>query len=81
MVADYLKIIEQKLGIKFTITPTKTWTESLHKVKNKGVELLSATNSVLPTVLTYTESYLSSPIVSRSVHLLLEQEIGKRGSP
>jgi len=63
IVADYLKIIEQRLGIKLSIIPTKTWTESLHKVENKEVELLSATNTVLPTHLTYTDSYLSSPIV------------------
>lgn len=63
IVADYLKIIEQRLGITLSIIPTKTWTESLSKVKNKKIDLLSATNTVLPTELTYTDSYLSSPIV------------------
>ncbi len=63
IVADYLKIIQQRLGIKLVITPTNTWSESLDKVKNKEIELLSATNAVLPAHLTYTGSYLSSPIV------------------
>lgn len=63
VVADYLKIIEQRLGVKFDIIPTSTWSESLDKVKNNEVELLSATNTVLPAHLTYTDSYLASPIV------------------
>jgi len=63
MVAEYLKIIEQKLGISLTIVPSKTWSESLDKAKNKDVDLLSATNTILPTKLNYTDSYLSSPIV------------------
>jgi len=63
MVAEYLKIIEQKLGITLTIVPSKTWGESLDKAKNKDVDLLSATNTILPTKLNYTDSYLSSPIV------------------
>ena len=63
MVAEYLKIIEQKLGITLTIVPSKTWSESLDKAKNKDIDLLSATNAILPIRLNYTDSYLSSPIV------------------
>ena len=63
MVADYLKIIEQSLRIKLTIVPTQSWSESLQKIKRKQADILSATNTVLPSHLTFTENYLSSPIV------------------
>ncbi len=41
IVADYLKLIEQKLGINVEIIPTKTWSESVDKVKQGEVDVLS----------------------------------------
>ena len=64
IVADHLKIIEQKLGIKVEIIRTKTWRESVEKVKLGEIDILSETSdSELKSLLTFTEDYISSPIV------------------
>ena len=64
MVADYLKLIETKLPIKFDIVPTRSWGESLAKVKGGEVDALSETiDSDLQAQLQFTQAYLSSPVV------------------
>jgi two-component system, NarL family, sensor histidine kinase EvgS len=65
MVADYLRVLEKKLPIKFEIIPTKTWDESVNSVKRNEVDVLSATIDYpdLQTDLDFTQAYLSSPIV------------------
>ncbi|MBV1928736.1 MAG: transporter substrate-binding domain-containing protein [Gammaproteobacteria bacterium] len=64
IVAEHLKIIEQRLGIKIDIIETKTWRESLEKVKTNEVDVLSeTTDSLLGSQLEFTQSYVSSPIV------------------
>ncbi len=65
MVADYLRVLEKKLPIKFDIVPTKTWNESVNLVKRNEVDVLSATIDYpdLQTDLDFTQAYLSSPIV------------------
>jgi two-component system sensor histidine kinase EvgS len=64
IVAEYLKIIEQKLGIKLTIIPTKTWVESINKVKQGKIDILSETNdSDLKSHLSFTKPYIASPVV------------------
>jgi two-component system sensor histidine kinase EvgS len=64
IVAEHLKLIEQKLGIKVDVIPTKTWTESVAKVKRGEIDVLSETsNSALKSHLTFTQPYLASPIV------------------
>ncbi len=62
MVADYLKLLEKKLQIKFDIVPTRTWTESIEKIKRGDVDMLSETiDSDLQ--LHFTQAYLYSPVV------------------
>ncbi|MEY8195339.1 MAG: transporter substrate-binding domain-containing protein [Cycloclasticus sp.] len=64
IVADHLRIIEKKLGITLEIIPTKSWKESVQKVKQAEVDILSeTTDSDLISHLIFTDSYISSPIV------------------
>ncbi len=64
LVSDYLKLIEKKLGIKVEIVQTSSWDESVKKVKDGKIDVLSETSSsTLSAHLTFTDSYLSSPIV------------------
>jgi len=64
IVAEHLKLIEQKLGIKIDIIPTKTWSESVGKVKQGEIDVLSeSTDSNLKSQLTFTQTYLTNPLV------------------
>ncbi len=64
MVANYLRLIEQRLGINIQLAPSKTWAESLEKLKNGSIDLLSQTqDSEVTNSQHYTQSYLSSPVV------------------
>jgi len=64
IVADHLKIIEQKLGIKVDIIPSKTWAESVTKVKEGKIDVLSETSdSDLKSHLSFTQPYASSPVI------------------
>ena len=64
MVSEYLQVIEQKLGIKFDIVPTQTWSESVAKAKNGELDVLSETiDSTLQSHLSFTQAYLSSPVI------------------
>jgi len=64
IVADHLHLISQLLDVKFEFVATQTWKESLELAKSGDIDMLSETaNSPLTTLLTFTDSYLSSPIV------------------
>ncbi len=64
IVSEHLKIISSLTGITFELSPSKTWTESAEKAKNGQVDILSETDdSDLKSHLTFTDSYLSNPIV------------------
>ena len=64
IVAQHLKLIEQKLGISVDIVPTQSWSESVEKVKRGEIDVLSETNdSDLTSQLTFTNSYVASPVV------------------
>ena len=64
IVAEHLKLIEQKLGIKVKIIPSRTWAESVANVKRGEIDVLSETSdSDLKSHLTFTQPYLSSPVV------------------
>jgi PAS domain S-box-containing protein len=41
MVADYVNIIEKKLGIKFKKIPSKNWSDALQKAKKGDVDVIS----------------------------------------
>ena len=64
IVADHLKLIEQKLGIKLKIVPTQSWSDSVAMVKRGDIDILSETSdSDLRSHLTFTQDYISSPVV------------------
>ncbi len=64
IVAEHLKLIEKKLGIKVDIIPSKTWSNSVEMVKRGEIDILSeTTDSNLKSTLTFTNPYLTSPVV------------------
>lgn len=64
IVADYLKVLQRKLGIKIDIIQTENWNQSIAMVKDNEIDVLSETSdSNLQEFLTFTVPYLSSPIV------------------
>ncbi len=64
IVADHLKLIENNLGIKFNIVASKTWQESVAKVRDGKIDIISETvNSSLTDMMVFTKPYLSSPII------------------
>lgn len=64
IVAEHLVLLEQVTGIKFKVSPSKTWTESTDKARQGLVDVLSETDdSDLKSHLDFTVSYLSNPIV------------------
>ncbi|MCW9030584.1 MAG: transporter substrate-binding domain-containing protein, partial [Gammaproteobacteria bacterium] len=64
IVSEHLKIISSHTGLQFDMSPSKTWTESVNKAKEKIVDVLSETNdSDLKTHLNFTEPYITNFIV------------------
>ncbi|MCB9096575.1 MAG: ABC transporter substrate-binding protein [Arcobacter sp.] len=66
--ADYLKIIQENIQIPISLVPTKTWSESMEKGKNKECDIFSL---LMPTpqretYLNFTKSYLDIPLVLAS---------------
>ena len=65
MVADYLRLLEKKLPIKFDIETSDSWSEAIDKFKRGEVDMLSETiDSDLQTQLQFTQAYLSSPVIA-----------------
>ncbi len=72
IVDDYLKIIEQKLGVTIERIPTESWTESVNLTKQGDVDILSESpDSDLGTQLSFTQSYIASPVV-----IIMHSEMG-----
>ncbi len=63
IVAEHLKLIGQMLGIKIVIVPTQSWRESLEKLQKGEIDVLSKTIDNTMPQLTFTDSYITSPIV------------------
>ncbi len=64
IVSQHLELISNMTGIRFEMSPSKTWTESTLKAKNGEVDILSETDdSDLQSHLVFTRHYLSNPIV------------------
>ena len=64
IVADHLKIIEKHSAIKFTIVPTQSWQETIAKVRDGEIDIISETvDSPLTDIMAFTKTYLSSPVV------------------
>lgn len=64
IVADYLKLIESRLGIRLNKVQTENWSESVELVRQGKIDVLSETrDSTLSEYMSFTQSYTSSPIV------------------
>ncbi len=65
IVADYLDLIEEKLGIKFEKIPVSGWTESLEMATKGNVDLISSNISdpILNQNFIHTDPYIESPVV------------------
>lgn len=64
IVSEHLSLISAMTGLKFEMSPSKTWTESTEKAKRGLVDILSETDdSDLKSHLNFTRPYLSNPIV------------------
>ncbi len=64
IVSEHLRLIADMTGIRFEMSPSKTWTESTIKAKQGEVDILSETDdSDLKSHLDFTNHYLANPIV------------------
>jgi len=63
--ADFMQQISQKLKIPFKLIETKTWAESLDKIKNKECDILALTEKtpLRQKYLNFTTAYLTLPLV------------------
>jgi len=65
MSADYLHLVEQRMGITFVRIPVKSWREAYTKLKNWEVDMTTsvATTPQRTEFWAFTEPYLNIPIV------------------
>ena len=64
IVADYLRVVEDRLDLTFEIVPTQTWSESLELARRRQVDVLSAMpNDARREFLTFTTPYMDLPMV------------------
>ena len=65
IVADYLEYVESQIPLKFKEIRTKEWSESVALAENGKIDVLSETigNKEREKYLTFTKSYMSTPIV------------------
>jgi len=63
--ADYVKLIEMKLGIRFEVDKTKPWSEVVSAVKKSELDVFScvAKNPQREKYVNFTQPYLSFPMV------------------
>lgn len=60
--ADYLRLLEQNLGITFVLVPTRSWQETLQKASSREVDLLPLLNRTAEReqYLLFTKPYVTS---------------------
>ncbi|MDF7798005.1 PAS domain S-box protein [Pontiellaceae bacterium B1224] len=65
LTADYIRLIERKLGIQLVQVQCKTWKEILEKLRNHEVDLVGSVQNTTERrgFLNFTEPYLSLPNV------------------
>src|SRR5690606_22700540 len=65
MVADYLELIQQRIGYQFQIVPMNTWSETLKALDNDAIDAIPAIARTprREEQLLVSESYFSFPIV------------------
>ena len=64
IVADHLRLLEDRLGLMIEVVRTTTWTESMDLARARGVDVLSAMpNADRRTFLNFTKPYMGLPVV------------------
>lgn len=64
IVPDYLKAIQERLGIEFEIVKTGSWQETLKQFKAGRIDVISETvDSPLTQSYSFSQGYLENPIV------------------
>jgi len=65
MVADYLSLIQERLGIHFEKIPSQNWTDALRKARVNAVDVISTytQDNALKASHISTTGYIKSPIV------------------
>ncbi len=63
--ADLIKIIEKKIKTKFVLVPTRSWEESLEKIKEKQCDILplAVETDSRKSYLDFTKPYATQPLV------------------
>lgn len=63
MAADYIELVEQRLGIRIEVVPHETWSQSLKSARDRRVSLLTAAASTpdRDKYLRFTKPYLELP--------------------
>ena len=64
IIADGLRVIEKKRGLKFHIIPSKSWAQSLQMLRSGKVDMLTeTTDSYLQKDFLFTKPFLSNSII------------------
>ena len=64
IVADTLKVVEQKTNLKFKKIQTESWSKSVELLKDGSVDMLTeTTDSTLGSDFLFSNHFFSSPIV------------------
>ena len=65
LAADYMRLLEERLGVKFEIIKNKSWPEILKLAKKGEIDLLSCLNKSpqRQEYLNFTKAYISNPRV------------------
>lgn len=70
MSADYLSVIENKIGIPLKVVDTKTWSESIEYAKSRKCDIFSLAMETpeRKEYMNFTRPYLSVPLVIATTH-------------
>ena len=65
MSADFIKLVEAKIGIPIRLVPTKTWTQSIGYAKNRTCDIFSLAKETpsRKKYMNFTEPYFNFPAV------------------
>lgn len=82
MAADYLALVEKKLGIKFTRVPAESWPEVMSLVRNRKVDMLPALaqSPQRKKLLLFSPAHIVVPgvLISAKDYNSIEQLMGKK---